>query len=148
MMKSCYICTVHDIYSGSIAYKYAVTYKCPKRDSIHRGRSNRLSTECEADALPPSHHGWTKRGLVIIQIWDSVYLSFCTKVIYREVVSERGRENLSLWIFNFYNSISFLFDINTCNKAKQFIAKLFFCAYNGKQPSNLDLEADVGNNTE
>ena len=47
------------IYSGSITYKYAVPYKCLKRDSIHQSRSDRLSTECEADALPPSPHSWT-----------------------------------------------------------------------------------------
>ena len=29
----------------------------PKRDSIHRGNSDWLSTE-EADPLPPSHHSW------------------------------------------------------------------------------------------
>ena len=33
-------------------------YSFPKRDSIHRGSSDRLSTECKADVLPPSHQGW------------------------------------------------------------------------------------------
>ena len=47
------------IYSGSITYKSAVPYKCLKRDSIHQSRSDRLSTECKADALPPSPHSWT-----------------------------------------------------------------------------------------
>ena len=30
----------------------------PNWDSIHRGSNDWLSSECEADALPPSHHSW------------------------------------------------------------------------------------------
>ena len=42
----------------------------PKWDSIHRGSSDRLSTECEADALPP--HSWITRCLVTKKIGVSV----------------------------------------------------------------------------
>ena len=41
----------------------------PKQNSIHQSISDRLSTECEADALPPSRHGWII--LTVSTVWNT-----------------------------------------------------------------------------